>query len=80
MKTMSPQDEMSVTDLNVAAFLLASDYPIVRVEGASGQRIFVFKNVPQDAVMRYYGGAAPVDARKLFSAFRDVKGLALQRF
>jgi hypothetical protein len=80
MKTMSPQDEMSVTDLNAAAFLLASDYPIVRVEGASGQRTFVFKGVPQDVVMAFYAGRALIDARKLFSAFRDVKGLALQRF
>jgi hypothetical protein len=80
MKTMQQEDETSVTDLNVASFLLARDFPIIRVEGSTGQKTFVFQGVPQDELMAFYAGRALVDARKLFSAFRDVKGLALQRF
>jgi hypothetical protein len=71
-------NEMKITDLQLAAYLTALDYPIVRVEGPTGRRAFVFGDIPQDVVLTYYSGADRISARKLFGAYRDLKGLTVQ--
>ncbi len=67
-----------VHDLHLAAYLTALDYELVRLEGSSGQRTFIFAAVPQDVVIAFYSGRVSVDARKLLGALRDLKGLAVQ--
>lgn len=67
-----------VSDLALASYLTALDYSLVAVEGPAGRRSFLFADVPKDVVVRFYSGGSPVDARKLFGAWRDLKGLAAQ--
>lgn len=67
----------TVSDLNLAAYLLATDHPLLRLEGPAGRRNFVFDNVNPEAVTSFYAGAR-VEARKLLGALRDLKGLVAQ--
>jgi len=69
--------DFSTTDLHLAAYLLAIDRPLRRLNGPPGQRAFVFGNVSDDAVAAFYAGAQ-VDARKLLNAVRDLKSLLHQ--
>ncbi len=70
--------ETRISDLQLAAYLVAQGHRVVRVEGPPGRREFVFLDLPTEAVMTYYAGADQVSARKLFAAFRDLKGLTRQ--
>ncbi len=73
--------ERKVSDIGLAAYLTALDYPLVRIVGPEGRREFVFTGVPDEVIFRFYGGGQDlVSARKLLSAFRDLKGLLLQVF
>ncbi len=69
--------EKRISDLNLAAYVLALDFPLIRVEGARGRQEFIFR-VPEDVVIRYYTDEAHVNARKLFDAHRNLKGLLYQ--
>ena len=80
-KKMNPPSESRISDLQVAAYLLALDYPIVRTEGHSPRTEFIF-NVPENVIQQYYGGICPhcgISPRKLYGAPRDLKGLLLQQ-
>jgi hypothetical protein len=70
--------ETKISDLQLAAYLMALEYPLLRVEGAIGRKVFVFQEVPEAVVFAYYQGRDQVSARKLFGAYRDLKGLTLQ--
>ena len=70
--------EVRISDLQLAAYLLANEYPLIGTEGENHRRVFVFGDVPEDIVFRYYRGEDGVSARKLFGAYRDLKGLAVQ--
>jgi hypothetical protein len=70
--------ETKVSDLQLAAYLMALDYPLMRVEGTSGRKLFVFRGVPEEMVFTYYQGQDGISARKLFAAYRDLKGLTRQ--
>lgn len=70
--------ETKVSDLQLAAYLTALDYPLLRVEGPNGRKVFVFTDVPDEVVFAFYSGRDPVSARKLLDALRNLKGLALQ--
>jgi hypothetical protein len=70
--------ETKVSDLQLAAYLMTREYPLLRVEGPSGRKLFVFGEVPEEAVFVYYQGQDRVSARKLFGAYRDLKGLTRQ--
>lgn len=75
---MTPEPaEFSTSDLNVAAYLVTIGRPLLRLEGRPGQRAFVFGDVIQEDVTRFYAGVA-VDARKLLGSLRDLKGLLVQ--
>ncbi len=69
--------EFNTSDLHLAAYLLATDHPLLRINGRAGQRAFVFGNVTHEDVQRFYAGA-PSDARKVLGALRDLKGLLAQ--
>jgi hypothetical protein len=69
--------DFSTTDIHLAAYLLATDHSLVRLNGPPGQRAFVFGKVTPEDVQRFYAGA-PSDARKVLGALRDLKGLLAQ--
>ena len=71
--------ETSISDLQLAAYLLASGYPLTRAEGTGHRLVFIFANVPKQTIFRYYAGEDSISARTLFGAYRDLKGLTLQR-
>ena len=70
-------DTKTISDLQLAAYLVALDYPLVRVEGV-GRKEFVFAGVPDKAIFAFYSGQDRIRGRKLFGAYRDLKGLTLQ--
>lgn len=69
--------EFSTHDLSLAAYLLATNHPLRRLDGPPGKNSFVFANVSQEDVTSFYAGAK-VDARQLLGAMRDLKGLLAQ--
>lgn len=71
-------DTRRVSDLQLAASLLARDFKLLGVEGPLGRKDFIFENVPESAVLAFYQGTDALPARKLFDAHRTLKGLTLQ--
>ncbi len=71
--------ETQISDLQLAAYLLASGHSLTRAEGTGNRLLFIFADVPEDMVFRYYRGEDSISARALFGAYRDLKGLTLQR-
>jgi hypothetical protein len=71
-------NERKISDLQLASYLVAREFRIVGIEGPPHRRQFVFANVPDDVIVGYYSGTDLTSARKLFSAYRDLKGLAIQ--
>jgi hypothetical protein len=69
--------ETLVNDLQLAAYLTALGYSLQRVEGSQHRRTFVF-NAPEEVIAAYYGDRDQTSARKLFGAYRDLRGLAAQ--
>jgi hypothetical protein len=69
--------DYSTTDINLAAYLLATDHQLLRLDGPPRQRSFTFGSVTAEDVRRFYAGA-PSDARKVLGALRDLKGLIVQ--
>jgi len=67
-----------ISDLQLAAYLVAVGYPLARVEGLNGKKVFVFEAVPDDVIYGYYREEDRTSARRLFNAFRDLKGLTYQ--
>lgn len=71
--------ETHISDLQLAAYLLAPEYSLTRTEGIGHRLVFIFADVPEDMVFRYYRGEDSTSARKLIGCYRDLKGLTLQR-
>ncbi len=71
-------NERRISDLGLAAYLVALGYPLVRVVGSNGRKDFVFAGVPQETIYGFYNGQDQISARQLLNALRDLKGLALQ--
>jgi hypothetical protein len=67
-----------VADLQPGAYLMALDYPLGRCEGASGRKVFVFREVPEEVLCKYSQGHDCLSARKLLGAYRALKGLTRQ--
>jgi hypothetical protein len=63
--------ETKVSDLQLAAYLMALDYPLLRVEGDNNRQVFVYR-APEEVIFRYYQGQDCTSARKLFGAYRDL--------
>ena len=77
-KTTRPK-ETRISDLQLASYLLALDYPIIRTEGTSHRTQFIFADVPDEIVFRFYQGGSAVNPRKLLDAYRNLKGLLIQQ-
>ena len=69
-----------VTDLQLAALLLACGYPLLGTEGPPHRVAFLFEGVPEGRVFDFYRGNDVISARQLFGAYRDLKGLSVQQF
>ncbi len=63
-----------ISDINVAAFLLAKGHPLVDFQ-AGPRSEFIFESVPEREVLSYYGDEDQVSARKLLDALKNLKGL-----
>lgn len=70
--------ETRISDLQLAAYLVAHDYPLAGVEGPPGRKVFKFREVPDEVIFAYYTGRDLISARKLFGAYRDLKALTVQ--
>ena len=78
-KKTNPPKETRISDLQLASYLLALDYPIIRTEGASHRTEFIFADVPEEVVFHFYQGDSTVNPRKLLDAYRNLKGLLIQK-
>lgn len=67
-----------ITDLNLAAYLVASDFRISDIEPTGARKTFIFADVPDGAIVEFYSGSDRTSARKLLGALRDLKALATQ--
>ncbi len=78
MRTKPASEPYRTRDLHVAAFLLSRDFPLIRLEGSPGQRVFVLQGPTEEDVIAFYKGPILLDARKLLNALRDLRGLLAQ--
>lgn len=79
-KQEGPPKERLVSDLQLASFFLSLDYLIVRLtESSTGRVEFVFADVPEEVVFRFYQGGCNANARKLLDAYRALKGILIQQ-
>jgi hypothetical protein len=69
----------AVSDLQLAAFLMANGYPLIRLEGDKQHRIFVFGGCPADIELSYCQPQNNVNARQLFDADYTIKSLIFGR-
>ena len=76
-KTVRPE-ETTISDIELSAFLLCKDYPLLRTEGTPHRIEFVFGRVPQEVVFSFYQDSSLVNGRKLLSAYRAIKGLVIE--
>jgi hypothetical protein len=65
--------EFVTSDLQLASFLATKDHRIVRVEGPSERRCFVFTGNPQEDASAFHRGEALVEPLTLFTAYRLLK-------
>ena len=79
VKKTVPPKETKTSDLQIAAFFLARDRSLLRIEGDSGPATFVFADVAENEVMEFYQENATVHPRKILDAFKNLKGLLFQR-
>ncbi len=66
--------DFATRDLNLAAYLMASDHPFQGTQGTNGKLAFLFGEVSADQVNAYYSGAE-ISARKLLDALRNLKSI-----
>ncbi len=71
--------ETRVSDLQLGAYLLAKEYLIIRIEGASPRTEFIFADVPEEVVLSFYQENSTVNPRKILDALRNLKGLLIQQ-
>ena len=71
--------EIKISDLQLAAYLMALDYPLLRVEGDCRREVFVYA-APENVVMQYYRGTDKTSAWKLLGAYKDLKALIMHSF
>ena len=45
--------ETKVSDLQLAAYLMALDYPFLRVEGPHYRKVFIYGDVPEAVTLSY---------------------------
>lgn len=79
VRKTAPPEETRISDLQLAAFLLALDYPLLRTDGTSHRTDFIFANIPEEVVFRFYQGDSKINPRKILDAYRNLKGLLIQK-
>ncbi len=73
----NPPQEFQTSDLGVAAFLVAHETPLLRVETDAQRCVFVFPGEAADVALRFYQpGRNLVDGRRFHLALRELRGLA----
>ena len=75
---MNPPRETKISDLHLAAFLLAREFDLLRTEGNPPRTEFVFSRVSDEEILSFYRGLPLVNARKLFDCYRNLRGLLHQ--
>ena len=73
-------NELALDDLQVAAFLHARGFRLIRSEGPAYRKTFTFANVPDPVIEDFYAGTAEVSARKLFESYRTLRAIARNSF
>lgn len=70
--------EYKSRDIYLSTTLKACGIPLLRVENHQGKGFFVFKHSPQieTIIADYHNGELKVDAKTLFSTWKDLKSLA----
>jgi hypothetical protein len=73
-------DEYKTTDLGIAAFLLAKQLPLLRVDDSEKRVLFVFPGGAAELANRFYWpGANLVDARRFHLSLRELRGLTRRK-
>lgn len=80
MSTTDTKRETRISDTHLAAFLHASNHELLRIEGPSTRRTFIFANVEQDTVVAYYSDKAACPPRRLLNSLRDLRMAVNQEF
>jgi hypothetical protein len=65
-------DDLEVTDLYVASYLTARGFPVLRMAGERGRRVFHFAPEARDAALAFFNGAV-IEARPYADALRTLK-------
>jgi hypothetical protein len=65
--------EFRSSDLQLCAYLAARGYDPVTVDGPPDRRVFVFRDVPPEAVSEYHSDTCPVSPHRLFRSYRQLK-------
>lgn len=70
-------DEYRTPDLGISAFLVAKDFPLLRVDHAGERAFFVFQG-PAKLTASLYNlpGSNMIDARRFHYSLRELRGLA----
>ena len=69
-------DEFRTSDLGIAAFLVAQDTPLLRIENGGERVFFVFPGSAGQSATRFYRpGDNLVDARRFHFSLRELRGL-----
>ena len=69
-------EEFETSDLGVAAFLVARELPLLRVEHGGERVLFVFPESGERTARQFYQpGQNLVDARKFHINLRELRGL-----
>jgi hypothetical protein len=72
-----PSSEYATSDLGQAAFLLAREIPLLRVEREGERARFVFPvSASETSKLFYQPGRNMVDARRFHMNLRELRGLA----
>ena len=72
----APPDEFTTSDLGTAAFVVAKDFPLLRVDRSDTRVRFVFPGGTKTVADLYaLPGRAVVDARRFHVALRELRGL-----
>ncbi len=74
--TATPADEFETSDLGIAAFLVAREFPLLRVETGEARVRFVFPASAEEATRLFYQpGRDLVSARRFHLSLRELRGL-----
>ena len=71
--------ERKLTDLALVSYLVTTGQTFIRTSLEGRSVAFHFKNDPQleQAILDYYNGKTTVDAKRLFSNWKMLKGMVL---